>query len=143
MTHVVDAVAKAGELAKGSETYKRAKFIPLQVSAPFHCSLMAPARKEMLEPLRATTFRTPTAPVIPNLTAQPCEREHEFQALLADQIVSAVRWQESMERLPALLVEEIIEVGPGAVLAGLMRRINRDLPVKSISTVELLKTQLT
>lgn len=136
------AVAKAGELAKGSDTYKRAKFIPLQVSAPFHCSLMEPARKEMLEPLRAVSFRAPSAPVIPNLTAQPCEREHEFPALLADQITSAVRWQESMERLPSLLVEEIIEVGPGAVLGGLMKRIDRAMPVKSINSVEILKTLL-
>ncbi len=133
------AVAEVERLVAANPEFKRVKLIPLQVSAPFHCALMEPARLAMKGPLYQTKFSAPSAPIVANLTARPTDNEAEFAALLADQIVGSVRWQQSVEALPALLISECVEVGPGSVLTGLLKRINSQLTGRAISTVKALK----
>lgn len=135
----IKGVARASELLKNDTDFSGGKSIALQVSAPFHCSLMEPAKKEMAPLLAQTHFARPICLVIPNVTAQPTESELSFGSLLTDQIVRAVRWEESMLKLKSLGVTKCIEIGPGKVLAGLMKRIDRDVLVQNISTVEQLK----
>ncbi len=134
----VDGVSKACELLK-SEEFKGAKSIPLSVSAPFHCSLMRPAQKEMEKPLSDTGFLKPTCPVIPNCLAKPVRNEVEFPGLLLDQIVRPVLWEQSMQVLPLLQIEKVFEIGPGKVLAGLHKRNISQIPIFNISTVKQMQ----
>lgn len=131
----VDGVAKAVDLLKTDAEFVGGKAIALQVSAPFHCSLMESAKKEMAPLLASTRFERPRCMVIPNVTALPTDSELIFGGLLTDQIVRPVRWEESMKQMRTLGVTEAIEIGPGKVLAGLQKRIDREMPVKNISTV--------
>ena len=132
----VDGVAKATALLKTDSEFQGGKSIALQVSAPFHCSLMEPARLEMAPLLSQVRFDKPNCMVIPNVSAVPTDSELIFGSLLTDQIVRPVRWEESMMKLQTLGITTAIEVGPGKVLAGLMKRINREMPFKNISTVQ-------
>ncbi|MBI3544474.1 MAG: ACP S-malonyltransferase [Deltaproteobacteria bacterium] len=135
----VDGVAQAAALLKDDPEFKGGRSIPLQVSAPFHCSLMEPARKAMAPVLAAAVFGEPRFKVIPNVSAQPELNQHTFAGLLTDQITRSVRWEQSMRQLRALGVETLVEVGPGRVLVGLHKRIDRELPTKSVGTIEQLK----
>ncbi|MEW6058291.1 MAG: ACP S-malonyltransferase [Bdellovibrionota bacterium] len=135
----VDGVQKAADLLKSEPEFKGGKSIPLQVSAPFHCSLMKPAQKEMAAPLGSTKFQRPDFAVIPNVTATPTDSELSFAGLLTDQITQPVRWEQSMGVLRRLGVELALEIGPGKVLTGLHKRIDREMQVISISSVEILK----
>jgi [acyl-carrier-protein] S-malonyltransferase len=96
---------------------------PLAVSAPFHCSLMAPAAKRLQVDLAATAFRDPCPPVVCNVTAEPVARAEELAVLLTRQVQQPVRFTQMIERLAALGVTRVLEVGPGRVLTGLVARI--------------------
>jgi [acyl-carrier-protein] S-malonyltransferase len=135
----VDGVAKAVALLREDTDFAGGKSIPLQVSAPFHCSLMKPAREKMAKPLAETRFARPQHPLIANVTAMAVDTEVMFAGLLTDQITQPVRWEESMRALGVLGVKSVFEIGPGRVLAGLMKRIDRAIPVINISSVETLK----
>ncbi len=135
----IEGIAKANTLLKEDEQFKGGRSIALQVSAPFHCSLMAPAQKEMAPLLAAVQFKRPECLVIPNTTAHAIDAQHSFGGLLTDQIARPVRWDESMRQLRVLGTDAIYEIGPGRTLLGLHRRIDREMPVTSISTVEQLK----
>lgn len=135
----IDGVAQASEITKSDPQFKGAKAIPLQVSAPFHCSLMAPAQLKMEPLLIATAFHPPLWPLIPNVTADPTKDEKTFAKLLTQQITQPVRWEQSMRRLRELGIESLVEIGPGKVLVGLHKRIDREMPAKSISSVETMK----
>jgi len=104
---------------------KRAIMLP--VSAPFHCSLMAPAAAEMAEALDAANIAPPLVPVVANVTAKPVSDPATINKLLVEQVTARVRWRECVEALAAEGVETLVEVGTGKVLTGLTRRINRDL----------------
>jgi [acyl-carrier-protein] S-malonyltransferase len=132
-------VAQAIDLLKTDEDFKGGKAIPLQVSAPFHCSLMSPAQKEMAPHLATAQFSKPACAVIPNVMASPTDSEYVIPSALTDQITSAVRWEESMTALRNLDVTKVLEIGPGRVLAGLHKRIDRAMPVGNIGTVESMK----
>lgn len=138
----VDGVAKATALLRDDPGFEGGKSIPLQVSAPFHCSLMLPVQKEMATLLAATRFRRPSCPIIPNATAHATDSELSLASLLTDQIVRPVRWQQSMGCLRAMGVDLVLEVGPGKVLAGLHKRIDREMPVRNISTIGQMKEAL-
>jgi len=99
------------------------KVIPLKVSAPFHCSLMAPAREQLERDLEQTLFHPLEFPVIANVTAHEVINPGEIGALLSEQVTGSVRWVESVHRLEALGVTEFIEFGSGTVLTGLVKRI--------------------
>ena len=117
--------ASAACVARGA---KRA--IPLAVSAPFHSPLMRPARERMAELLEATGFADAAIPVVTNVDAEPVTRGALLRDALVRQVDSPVRWVESVRRLAAEGVDSGLEVGPGNVLAGLVRRIERGIRVE-------------
>jgi [acyl-carrier-protein] S-malonyltransferase len=103
--------------------------IPLAVSAPFHCALMQPAADQLARALASVSVAPPRIPVVTNVEAAPNQDAARVPDLLARQVTAPVRWEESVNRLVAMGVTRAVEVGEGAVLAGLVRRIAPDLVV--------------
>ena len=128
-----DAVERASELAK-EKGAKRA--LPLPVSAPFHSTLMAPAAQRMATALADTNIRPPFVPVVSNVTATAVAEPSDIRRLLVDQITHRVRWRESVQAMAADGVTEMVELGAGKVLAGLVKRIAPDVTVSSVGTAE-------
>jgi [acyl-carrier-protein] S-malonyltransferase len=108
--------------------------IMLPVSAPFHCPLMAPAAEIMEEALGEIELKVPRVPVVANVTAAPTSDPDEIRELLVEQVIRMVRWRETVLLFKAHEVEEIVEIGAGRVLTGLVRRIDRELPALSVGT---------
>lgn len=130
---VVSGSAAAVERAIALAVEKGAKrAIPLAVSAPFHCALMAPAAAVMAAALDAAALVEPVVPVVANVTAAPVADPDEIGRLLVRQVTTMVRWRESMLYLRDAGVGEVVELGAGRVLAGLARRIDRDFVTASI-----------
>jgi len=128
-----DAVEKASALAK-EKGAKRALALP--VSAPFHSTLMAPAAQRMAPALADTNIRLPMVPIVSNVTAVAVDDPSDIRRLLVDQITHRVRWRESVQWMAAEGVTEMIELGAGKVLSGLVRRIAPDVTVSSVGTTE-------
>ncbi len=116
------AVERAAELAK-QRGAKRAIMLP--VSAPFHCALMQPAQDRLAADLRQLKFHDPEFPVVCNVDATPITTGQAAREALIRQVTGAVQWEKSMRVLIATGVESFVEVGPGKVLCGLMRQIER------------------
>lgn len=112
---------------------KRALALP--VSAPFHTSLMQPAAEQLTELVESTTFASPTIPVIHNVTAKPEQDPKAIKSLMLEQIYKPVLWVDCILALKAAGAEHFVECGPGRVLNGLTKRIDRDL--KSLSTDDI------
>ena len=110
---------------------RRAVLLP--VSAPFHCPLMRPAREGLLPMLEATEFADPQVPIVVNVDAAPVTTGDEARDALVRQIESPVRWVESVEHIVGSGVTEFVEVGPGGVLRGLIRRIHKGATVRPMS----------
>ena len=119
-----EAVERAVEAAKRAGA-KRAMM--LSVSAPFHCSLRAPAAAVMVDALAAVTVAEPAVPLISNVAAAPVTDPDTIRAQLVHQVTSMVRWRESVIRMKAEGVEGLVELGAGKVLIGLAKRIEPDL----------------
>jgi len=115
------------------------KAIALPVSAPFHCSLMAPAAQRMATALADTNIRPPCVPIITNITASAISEPSDIRRLLVDQITGSVRWRESVLWMGENDVTEMVELGAGKVLSGLVRRINRDIEASSVGTPEQIE----
>lgn len=109
------------------------KAVPLPVSAPFHCPLMEPAGRRLGEELAKVTINELEKPVVTNVEAEANRDKERVRDVLVRQVSSPVRWDESMYRLVELGVERFVEIGPGKVLSGLMRRIDR---VKDVVNME-------
>jgi [acyl-carrier-protein] S-malonyltransferase len=116
------AVERAAELAK-QRGAKRAIMLP--VSAPFHCALMQPAQDRLAADLAALTFHDPTVPVMCNVDAALVTTAEQARDALIRQVTGSVQWEKSMRSLVALGVKNFVEIGPGKVLCGLMRQIDR------------------
>src|SRR5579863_2593223 len=116
------AIERAVKLAQ-ERGAKRAILLP--VSAPFHCSLMKPAQGRLAVDLKALNFNNPVAPVVCNVDAAPMNDANRSRDALIRQVTGAVKWEQSMRVLIAQGVQTFIEVGPGKVLCGLMRQIDR------------------
>jgi [acyl-carrier-protein] S-malonyltransferase len=114
------------------------KVIPLKVSAPFHCALMAPAAKVVGDKLSATAISALQFPVVANVDAEPNLDAERLPELLVRQVCSAVRWEQSVERMLALGVTQAVEIGPGKVLTGLCKRISKELKVTSVNDMATL-----
>lgn len=127
------AVEMAVELANEAGA-KRSILLP--VSAPFHCSLMVKAREGMRPLLEQTEFADPDIPVVCNVDAQFVRTGDAARDALVRQIDGAVRWVDSVQLMIGEGVEALFEVGPGAVLSGLGRRIDRSAPTKPAGTLE-------
>ena len=125
-----DKIAKAVELAKARGA-KRA--IPLPVAGAYHSRLMAGAQQKVAGELASLTMSNPRVPVVANVSARPGGSISEIKDLLTRQVTGTVRWTESMQWLVAQGFTRFIELGPGNVLAGLMKRINKDVEVISVN----------
>jgi [acyl-carrier-protein] S-malonyltransferase len=124
-----DAVARAGERAKDRGAKR---VIPLAVSAPFHCPLMKPAEDRLAPELRALHARDPRIPVVANVDGEPKRAAAAAIDALIRQVSSPVRWEAVVRRLVAEGARTFVELGPGTVLAGLMKKIDRSVTVISI-----------
>lgn len=131
------AVERAGELCK-SFGAKRA--LPLPVSVPSHCALMEPAAAQLASDLAALTFHTPVIPVVNNVDVAVVTTQEDIKDALIRQLYSPVRWTESIEWLAAQGVTDVIEMGAGKVLAGLIKRIDKNLNVSSVNDVTSVQT---
>lgn len=123
------AIALAAE--KG---FKRSVLLP--VSAPFHCALMQPAAEAMADALEKVALNAPVVPVVANVTAAPTVDPALIRAQLVQQVTGTVRWRECVLAMKGLGVERLIEVGAGKVLAGLTKRIDKDIAALSLQTPE-------
>lgn len=132
----VVAVHRAMELAKEAGA-KRA--LQLNVSGAFHSPLMAPAAEKLAEQLEKTPFRPPSVAIYQNVTAKPTTDSDVIKKRLIEQLTHPVRWVETIEAIVGDGVERFVEVGPGAVLQGLNKRIAKGLPVIGVGTVDELK----
>ena len=120
------AVARAGERAKALGAKR---VIPLAVSAPFHCALMKPAEDRLAPELRAIEAHTPRVPIVANVDAEPKRDAPSAIEALVRQVSSPVRWEAVVRRLASEGVTTYVEVGPGTVLSGLVRKIHREATV--------------
>jgi [acyl-carrier-protein] S-malonyltransferase len=123
------AVARATELSAA----RKLKAIPLKVSAPFHCSLMAPAAVRVDEALGHLTVSALAFPVVANVTAQPNSAAEGVRELLVRQIDGAVLWEQTISLMAEAGVTRALEIGPGKVLAGLVKRIDKRITVQTVS----------
>jgi [acyl-carrier-protein] S-malonyltransferase len=124
-----EAVERAIAIA-AEQGVKRSVMLP--VSAPFHCALMQPAADAMEEALAKATIRQPLVPVVANVTAQPVSDAATIAKLLVQQVTATVRWRESILAMKALGVAKMYELGAGKVLAGLVKRIDKEIEASSV-----------
>jgi [acyl-carrier-protein] S-malonyltransferase len=132
-----DAVKRAGEIAK-ADGAKRV--VPLAVSAPFHCALMKPAEERLAPLLRALPTSTPAMPVVANVDAEPRRTAAESIDALIQQVASPVRWEDVVKRLIAEGVTTFVELGPGTVLSGLIKKIDRQVAALNVETPDDLES---
>ena len=118
---------------------KKIKFVQLQVSAPFHCPLMKKATIEMENKILDTNFKDPSISIISNVTASPQNNSEEIKKLLIHQIEKPVRWRESVLNMIDLGINRFIEIGPGKVLSGLIKRIDRNIKLNQVNNLEDIK----
>ena len=125
-------MASAMDMAKAKGALR---VIPLQVSGAFHSPLMQPAVAEMSKIISRINFRPSVFPIIANVTAQPVITGEQIKYELLTQFCNGVQWQHSVEYMTGSGIKMFIEIGPGKVLAGLIKRINKDLTVLNVNDV--------
>jgi [acyl-carrier-protein] S-malonyltransferase len=133
------AIDRAGQLAKAHGVRR---FLPLNVSAPFHCALMQPAADAMAEALANVEIKVPAVPLIANVLAMPIADPAEIKRRLVEQVTGTVRWRECVARMAADGVTTIYEIGSGKVLAGLAKRIAPALNAASLGTPQDIEAAL-
>ncbi|MBK8482218.1 MAG: ACP S-malonyltransferase [Proteobacteria bacterium] len=129
------AVARGMALAKA----RGARAVPLKVSAPFHCPLMQPAADRLREALAAVAIHPLRVPLVTNVEAEVNQDHGRVAELLATQVTAPVRWEQSVQRLSALGVGWILELGPGKVLSGLIRRVCPEVAVDAVESPEQIE----
>jgi len=129
---------KTQDLEKLTEILKEnsIKNIKLPVSAPFHCSLMGKATEIMKEELDKISFLDGSNKLISNVTAEEISNSEDLKSLLIKQIENRVRWRESVLNMLNNDIDHFIEIGPGKVLSGLVKRINREVKINTINSIE-------
>ncbi len=136
---VVSGTKKGIEILNENLKKKKKKGIILPVSAPFHCSLMKKAAENMRDKIEKTNFLPPKPNVISNVTAKEVADVDRIKPLLIDQITKKVRWRESVDYMIKEGVDEFLEIGPGKVLSGLVKKINKNVKVSNINSIGDLK----
>ncbi|MEL0015720.1 MAG: ACP S-malonyltransferase, partial [Rhodospirillales bacterium] len=126
-----EAVERAVEAAKARGA-RRAIMLP--VSAPFHCSLLTKVADIMAEAFETTQMSAPVVPLVSNVTAKPVAEPDEIKRLLTQQVTATVRWRECVISMGEMGVEELVEIGCGKVLSGMVRRINPELSSSNVET---------
>jgi len=125
-------------VARGKEIGAK-RVIPLEVSGPFHSSLMSAAAAQLGGVLAELSLEEATLPVIANVTAEPVTSANEIRQLLERQVCAPVLWEDSVNKLIDLGVDTFVEIGSGSVLAGLIKKIDRNVKVISINKLEALE----
>ena len=136
---VVSGKMKDLDLFTNELKIAKIKNIKLPVSAPFHCKLMKHATEIMNNEITNTKFKTPKNYIISNVTAKPNNDLNEIKSLLIQQIEKPVRWRESVINMINSDVKKFIEIGPGKVLSGLVKRIDRNVKIIQVNDIEDLK----
>ena len=136
---VVSGTKKIIELLSKNLKEKKKKGIILPVSAPFHCSLMKKAAENMSDKIKKTNFSIPKPSIISNVTAKDENDADQIKPLLVDQITSRVRWRESVNFMIKQGVNKFLEIGPGKVLSGLVKKIDKNVKISNINTIEDIK----
>ena len=137
---VISGATKSLELFGNKLKEKKIKFVNLPVSAPFHCPLMKNATNEMQNKIQDTNFIDPIIDIISNVTASPQNKSQEIKKLLTEQIEKPVRWRESVINMINLGVNSFIEIGPGKVLSGLIKRIDRNVKLNQVNNLTDIKS---
>lgn len=130
------AVARAIEIAKG-RGFRKAMLLP--VSAPFHCALMKPAADRLAMVLDTISVNDMFLPVVANANAAPNQNKGQVKPLLVSQVCAPVLWEQSVKTMSSLGVTKFIEIGPGKVLSGLVKRINKEVSTANIEDLATLK----
>jgi len=136
---IISGDKKCVSLLQSSLKENKIKSIPLKVSAPFHCSLMKPAADIMEEKINNTKFNKPLFDIINNVTATPERDPNKIKKLLIKQIFLTVRWRESLINMFKAGVTNYIEIGPGKVLSGMVKRTIKDVNCFSINSIADIK----
>lgn len=132
----VDAVARASEACKA---FGAKRVLPLPVSVPSHCALMKPAADELAAALQPIEVKAPKVPVIHNSSVETTLQPEVIRQSLIEQLYQPVRWTESIQKMAAEGVQSCYEVGPGKVLTGLMKRIDKNLTCEALNTIESIQ----
>ncbi len=139
---VISGEAEPVERAMAIAKEAGARVVPLQVGAPFHCSLMSDLADEFAEALDATTFREPRIPVVANVTADYVRTADEVTDALRRQVAGSVRWTDTLRRLAGDGYDTYVEVGPGRVLTGFSMKVNPDAEVYSAGELRRIERML-
>jgi [acyl-carrier-protein] S-malonyltransferase len=136
---VIAGHAKAIERAMERVKREGKKAVLLPVSAPFHSPLMKPAGERLEKALEGIPIQDLKIPVVTNVEAEINQSKERVKELLVNQVWSPVRWEESMQKISGDGIEQTLEIGPGKVLSGLMKRINSKVETKNIEDIQTLK----
>jgi [acyl-carrier-protein] S-malonyltransferase len=136
---VIAGHAKAIERAMERVKQEGKKAVALPVSAPFHSPLMKPAGERLGKVLEGISIQDLKIPVVTNVEADINQSKERVKELLVTQVSSPVRWEESMQKISGNGIEQILEIGPGKILSGLMKRINPKVETKNIEDIQTLK----
>ena len=136
---VISGDLKSLELLKIDLQKINIKCIHLQVSAPFHCPMMSLATSEMKNKIEETKFSDPVVEIVSNVTAKPLKNSKNIKKHLIEQIEKPVRWRESINYMLNSGVNKFIEIGPGKVLSGLVKRIDRNVNLNQVNNLSDLK----
>ncbi len=136
---VIAGNTKAVERAVERVKQEGKKAVLLPVSAPFHCSLMKPAAERLEKALEEISVNDLKIPVVTNVEAEANTSKDTVKGLLVAQVSSPVRWEESMRKMIEKGIEQVVEIGPGKVLSGLMKRIDSRVETKNVEDLKTLK----
>ena len=136
---IISGDSESINLFKNILKINKKKFIPLNVSAPFHCSLMKSAANKMKDKINSIHFTKPTFDVVCNVTSKPENDPNNIKRLLIEQICSTVRWRESIINISQEKVNNFIEIGPGKVLSGMVKRTVKNINCFSINSIDDMK----
>jgi len=133
---VVSGTNTAIQILNENLKNKKKKGIILPVSAPFHCSLMKKASDNMKDKIEKTDFLNPNTSIISNVTAKEENDVNNIRSLLVEQITSRVRWRESVDYMIKKGVTDFIEIGPGKVLSGLVKKIDKNVKISNVNSMK-------
>lgn len=131
-----EAVEEASKEAKANGARR---VVPLSVSGPFHSSLMDPAAKQLAQTLQEIPFQKAKVPVVANISAGIVQEPDQIRQALVDQVVSPVLWEDTIRFLLNQGVDQFVEIGPGKVLTGLVKKVNRKVKTWNVDDVDSLK----
>ena len=136
---IKEAVEKAGELLleKGAK-----RVIPLQVSGPFHTTLLAPAAEQLAKAIKQVTIKDPLLPIVSNTTAKVFSSKEEIAEVMVKQVMSPVYWEDSIKKMIDMGVDTFIEVGPGKTLSSFIKKIDKSVTIMNVENKKTLEKTL-